>query len=116
SLERMNRFQEAEARRIIADLALPSASRGLDVGCGGGLYALWLGEGGLRGGPSGGSARGDGGAGRIRAGNRARDGQRRRGAGSRGQPVGAWPCRVRAGRRGGHSPARSERRLGLVRR
>jgi len=44
SLERMNRFQEAEARRIIADLALPSASRGLDVGCGVGLYALWLGE------------------------------------------------------------------------
>src|SRR4029434_820174 len=44
SLERMNRFQEAEARRIIADLALPSASRGLDVGCGVGLYALWLAE------------------------------------------------------------------------
>jgi demethylmenaquinone methyltransferase/2-methoxy-6-polyprenyl-1,4-benzoquinol methylase len=44
SLERMNRFQEAEARRIIADLALPPASRGLDVGCGVGLYALWLAE------------------------------------------------------------------------
>lgn len=44
SLERMNRFQEAEARRIIADLALPLASRGLDVGCGVGLYALWLAE------------------------------------------------------------------------
>jgi SAM-dependent methyltransferase len=43
-LERMNRFQEAEARRIIADLALPLASRGLDVGCGVGLYALWLAE------------------------------------------------------------------------
>src|SRR4026208_2343586 len=44
SLERMNRFQEVEARRIIADLALPPASRGLDVGCGVGLYALWLAE------------------------------------------------------------------------
>jgi len=44
SLERMNRFQEPEARRIIADLALPAGSRGLDVGCGVGLYALWLGE------------------------------------------------------------------------
>jgi SAM-dependent methyltransferase len=44
SLERMNRFQEAEARQIIADLALPCSSRGLDVGCGVGLYALWLAE------------------------------------------------------------------------
>jgi SAM-dependent methyltransferase len=44
SLERMNRFQEPEARRIIADLGLPSGSRGLDVGCGVGLYALWLAE------------------------------------------------------------------------
>ncbi|MGH7400216.1 MAG: class I SAM-dependent methyltransferase [Candidatus Rokuibacteriota bacterium] len=44
SLERMNRFQEAEARRIIADLGLPAGSRGLDVGCGVGLYALWLAE------------------------------------------------------------------------
>ena len=44
SLERMNRFQEPEARRIIADLGLPAASRGLDVGCGVGLYALWLAE------------------------------------------------------------------------
>src|SRR4026207_1723713 len=44
SLERMNRFQEVEARRIIADLALPPASRGLDVGCGVGLYALWRAE------------------------------------------------------------------------
>jgi demethylmenaquinone methyltransferase/2-methoxy-6-polyprenyl-1,4-benzoquinol methylase len=44
SLERMNRFQETEARRIIADLELPPASRGLDVGCGVGLYALWLAE------------------------------------------------------------------------
>jgi SAM-dependent methyltransferase len=44
SLERMNRFQEPEARRIIAELDLPPASRGLDVGCGVGLYALWLAE------------------------------------------------------------------------
>jgi demethylmenaquinone methyltransferase/2-methoxy-6-polyprenyl-1,4-benzoquinol methylase len=44
SLERMNRFQEVVARQIIADLDLPPASRGLDVGCGVGLYALWLGE------------------------------------------------------------------------
>ena len=44
SLERMNRFQEPEARRIIADLGLSPASRGLDVGCGVGLYALWLAE------------------------------------------------------------------------
>ncbi len=44
SLERMNRFQEAEARRIIADLGLPAGSVGLDVGCGVGLYALWLAE------------------------------------------------------------------------
>lgn len=44
SLERMNRFQEPEARRIIADLDLPPASRGLDVGCGVGLFARWLAE------------------------------------------------------------------------
>jgi demethylmenaquinone methyltransferase/2-methoxy-6-polyprenyl-1,4-benzoquinol methylase len=44
ALERMNRFQEPEARRIIADLALPAGSRGLDVGCGVGLYASWLAE------------------------------------------------------------------------
>lgn len=44
SLERMNRFQEPEARRMLADLRLPAASRGLDVGCGVGLYALWLAE------------------------------------------------------------------------
>src|SRR6267142_6991421 len=44
SLERMNRFQEPEARRIIADLDLPQGSRGLDVGCGVGLYGLWLAE------------------------------------------------------------------------
>lgn len=43
-LERMNRFQEPEARQIIADLALPAASRGLDVGCGVGLYGLWRAE------------------------------------------------------------------------
>src|SRR5438445_5063802 len=44
SLERMNRFQEPEARRIIDDLGLPPGSRGLDVGCGVGLYGLWLTE------------------------------------------------------------------------
>jgi SAM-dependent methyltransferase len=44
SLERMNYFQELEARALIADLALPPGSRGLDVGCGVGLYALWLAE------------------------------------------------------------------------
>ena len=44
SLERMNRFQESEARELIADLRLPAGSRGLDVGCGVGLYALWLAE------------------------------------------------------------------------
>ena len=40
----MNRFQEPEARRIIAELDLPPGSHGLDVGCGVGLYALWLAE------------------------------------------------------------------------
>jgi len=44
SLERMNRLQEREARVLIRDLALPAGSRGLDVGCGVGLYALWLAE------------------------------------------------------------------------
>jgi 2-polyprenyl-3-methyl-5-hydroxy-6-metoxy-1,4-benzoquinol methylase len=43
-LERMNRFQEPEARAAIADLHLPPGSRGLDVGCGVGLYTLWLAE------------------------------------------------------------------------
>ena len=43
-LERMNRFQEPEARALIADLELPRGSHGLDVGCGVGLYALWLAE------------------------------------------------------------------------
>lgn len=41
-LERMNRFQEPEARQAIADLHLPAGSRGLDAGCGVGLYAQWL--------------------------------------------------------------------------
>lgn len=44
TLERMNRFQEPEARAAIAGLNLPTGSRGLDVGCGIGLYALWLAE------------------------------------------------------------------------
>jgi SAM-dependent methyltransferase len=44
SLERMNRFQEPEAHALIADLGLAEGSRGLDVGCGVGLYALWLAE------------------------------------------------------------------------
>ena len=44
ALERMNRFQEPEARAIIDDLGLAPGSRGVDVGCGVGLYALWLAE------------------------------------------------------------------------
>ena len=44
ALERMNRFQEPEARALIAALGLPPASRGLDVGAGVGLYTLWLAE------------------------------------------------------------------------
>ena len=44
ALERMNRFQEPEARTLIADLGLPAGSSGLDVGCGAGLYTLWLAE------------------------------------------------------------------------
>lgn len=44
SLERMNRFQEPEGRRLIDDLMFPAGSRGLDVGCGVGLYTLWLAE------------------------------------------------------------------------
>jgi SAM-dependent methyltransferase len=44
ALERLNRFQEPEARRAIADLRLPPGSRGIDVGCGVGLWTLWLAE------------------------------------------------------------------------
>jgi demethylmenaquinone methyltransferase/2-methoxy-6-polyprenyl-1,4-benzoquinol methylase len=43
-LELMNRFQEPEIRSLLAELPLPPGSRGLDVGCGAGLYALWLAE------------------------------------------------------------------------
>ena len=42
ALERLNRFQEPEGRAAIADLGLTAGSRGLDVGCGVGLYTLWL--------------------------------------------------------------------------
>jgi len=44
ALELMNRFQEPEAHALIADLGLPAGSSGLDVGCGVGLYTLWLAE------------------------------------------------------------------------
>ncbi len=44
TLELMNRFQEPEGRSVIESLGLPAGSRGLDVGCGVGLYALWLAE------------------------------------------------------------------------
>lgn len=38
----MNRFQEPVVRPWLSELAMSSGSRGLDVGCGMGLYALWL--------------------------------------------------------------------------
>jgi ubiquinone/menaquinone biosynthesis C-methylase UbiE len=38
----MNRFQEPVVRPWLSELAMPSGSQGLDVGCGMGLYALWL--------------------------------------------------------------------------
>ncbi len=41
-LELMNRFQEPELRPWLTALAMPPGSQGLDVGCGMGLYALWL--------------------------------------------------------------------------
>src|SRR5688572_28674364 len=43
-LERSNLFQEPEVRAAIRELQLPEASRGLDVGCGVGLFSLWLAE------------------------------------------------------------------------
>lgn len=43
-LELMNRFQEPEIRALLRELPLPLGSRGLDVGCGVGLYTLWLAE------------------------------------------------------------------------
>jgi demethylmenaquinone methyltransferase/2-methoxy-6-polyprenyl-1,4-benzoquinol methylase len=44
ALERMNRFHEPEMRAIIGGLGLAAGSRGIDVGCGVGLYTLWLAE------------------------------------------------------------------------
>ncbi len=41
-LELMNRFQEPEVRSLLPELPLQAGSRGLDIGCGVGLYALWL--------------------------------------------------------------------------
>lgn len=41
-LELMNRFQEPEVRPWLSELAMPTGSEGLDVGCGMGLYTLWL--------------------------------------------------------------------------
>lgn len=41
-LELMNRFQEPEVRPWLSELAIPPGSQGLDIGCGMGLYALWL--------------------------------------------------------------------------
>jgi demethylmenaquinone methyltransferase/2-methoxy-6-polyprenyl-1,4-benzoquinol methylase len=38
----MNRFQEPVVRLWLSELVMSSGSRGLDVGCGIGLYALWL--------------------------------------------------------------------------
>ena len=42
ALELMNRFQQPEIRHLLAELPLPRGSSGVDVGCGIGLYALWL--------------------------------------------------------------------------
>jgi demethylmenaquinone methyltransferase/2-methoxy-6-polyprenyl-1,4-benzoquinol methylase len=44
ALELMNRFQEPEGREAIAALGFAPGSRGLDVGCGVGLYTQWLAE------------------------------------------------------------------------
>lgn len=42
TLELMNRFQQSEVRHLLSELPLPFGSSGIDVGCGIGLYALWL--------------------------------------------------------------------------
>ena len=99
SLERMNRFQEPEARALIADLALPAGSRGLDVGCGVGLDALWL--------------AGGGGTGRARHRHRAHRRARGRGARPRGRGGRGGPTRLPHRRR--HRPRGGERQLRLGR-
>ena len=102
SLERMNRFQEPEARRIIGELGLPAGSRGLDVGCGVGLYALWLAE-----------AVGQGG--RVVAIEPEAE-QGGHGARPRGRRGRRGPARVPAWGRHRHSDARRGAGLGVVRR
>ena len=44
NLELMNRFQEPEIRHLLSSLPISRGSYGIDVGCGVGLYTLWLAE------------------------------------------------------------------------